>query len=77
MRFLHCPRCALKINFSLFHSQLASIKTPARARAARLNGRLGGRPKSKKNKAKKLNLNKKEKVIDKTQPPGIIDPITE
>lgn len=46
-----CPHCHRKIPDHLIAAHLGSIKSEAKAAAARRNGRLGGRPRKEKEKS--------------------------
>ena len=49
---MNCPHCGKTINVGAL---IGSISTPAKARAARDNGKLGGRPRKRKRVARRPN----------------------
>lgn len=49
---MNCPHCAKEINVGAL---IGSVSTVAKAKAARANGKLGGRPKKPKRAARRPN----------------------
>jgi|GEM_PF-2954628 len=47
---MNCPHCGREINIGAL---MGGVSSPAKARAARDNGKLGGRPKTKRPKRRK------------------------
>jgi len=59
---MNCPHCGKQINIGAL---IGSVSTPAKARAARENAKLGGWPKGRKRKKPRKARTQNEKLTDR------------